>query len=226
MPVAGGLVTVIETGWRKYLDEKILRRNRTTRANIVNDYHHELMPEHVPGAQPTRAPRSDKPFYLVEDLTLRVKYLKGMTPTNIATGVQVAVAEQLELDVSVLEDPEQLVIDGLEEEPTPIPAPPYITVGYVLDEAEAEVEGVFAVMHDANKMCWAIDLRDLAAETATPPVALPSAPTGPAEPALPTVATAGVESDDAAKVPPLPVVAEAVPDARPADEQGEHAKSS
>ncbi len=225
-PVATGLVAVLEGGWDKYLEEGIPRRNRTTRANIVNDYHHELMIEHVPAAQPTKAPRSDKPFYLLGGLTLRLKYLRSMTPSNVSTGVQVAVAEQLKLDLAVLAEPEQLVLEGLAGETAPTPEPPFINVGYVLDNSEAEVEGVLAVMYEGTNRCWAIDLRDLAAGTGTSPVVLPVDPTGPVEPALPAIAAKGAAAESSSVAPPLPPVASSTIAAPTGEDRGELAESS
>jgi hypothetical protein len=188
-PIASGLCTVVDGAWQKYLDEGIPRRNRTTRANIVNDYMHELMSEHVPEASATLAPRSDKPFYEFGGYAIRLKQLRGRRPSNVATKAQSTIEEQLSLDLSSLDvGPQQLALDGLEADVVDPPRPPYISVGYELDPTESDIDTIAAVLWHRGKLEWCIDLRDLATGEGNGPTATinPVAPTGPE---LPTIAT-------------------------------------
>lgn len=191
--IASGLCTVVDGAWQAYLDEGIPRRNRTTRANIVNDYMHDLMSENVPEASATLAPRSDKPFYEFGGYAIRLKQLRRGRPSNVATKAQSTIEEQLSLDLSSLDvGPEQLAIDGLEADVVDPPRPPYISVGYELDPTESEIDTISAVLWHRGKLEWRIDLRDLAAGAGGVEGNGPTAtinPVAPAGPELPTIAT-------------------------------------
>lgn len=209
-PYAEGLVAVVDGGWERYLAEGIPRRNPTTRANIVNDHQHDLMLTHVPSARATTAPRADKPFYIVNDLTIRLKYLKRLKPANVATSLQVAVTEQLDIDFAEFREPVQLVLEGLEIVELPTPEPPYVTVGYTLDKTEADVQHVLAVMWEGSTLHWSIDLRDLAKGRGELPSCVPVTPPGPV-PLLPAINAKSGVTDMPKEAPPAPAVASEPP---------------
>jgi hypothetical protein len=204
-PVAGGLLQVVDGAWAAYVAEKIPRSNPTTRANIVNDYMHSLVSTHLPDIVPTKAPRGDKPFYLLGELTLRLKFLHSSRPSNVATGAQHAVAEQQTFDGMELAEPDvQLTLDGIDAAEKP--KPPYISIGYELDAAGAAISNVLAVLWEGNKLRWRIDLRNLAIGTATAP-AIPIVPAAPTAPGLPLIAAKTRPASAPGSIPSTPAVA-------------------
>lgn len=160
-PVAPQLVDVAQSGWAGYVAEGIPRRNRTTRANIVSDHMHARA-ANVLGAHRARAARSDKPFYVVGDITLRFKYLKRGRAANVLTLTQMALDAQRPLPERNWppERPTQLALDGLAG---PKAKPPYVTIGYELDSAETAVARVLAVYDPPDHPGWMLDVGDMVA---------------------------------------------------------------
>lgn len=183
LPHAQDLVNLVEGAWAAYIDENIPRSNPTTRAGIVNDYMHDFVEVHLPTAERCAAARKDKPMYRLDDVTVRFKYLRHGRPTNIPTGVQAAIGGQQPLH----NQPVQIELEFGDGPTTGVAEPPYVTIGYTLDAAEADIEQLLAVYMIDDRVIWSLDLRGLAATTAVDvPMVTPIAPT-PVMPELPAV---------------------------------------